>query len=121
MVLEKSYWCETQLLCFSNDLLSAIASGSFIDCVFIDFSKAFDAVCHKLLLLNLSKLGPDPHILKWIERFLYNRERFVTSNQCNSPPTPATSGLGSLTFSIYILMTCLLALPLPLGYLLMNV
>lgn len=60
----KSYSCETQLLCFTNDLFSAIDRGTFISCVFIDFSKAFDTVCHELLLLKLSKLNLDPHILK---------------------------------------------------------
>lgn len=54
------------------------------DCIFLDFSKAFDKVSHKLLLYKLSKVNLDPKLFAWIEYFLCNRFQFVTANNYES-------------------------------------
>ena len=89
----KSFSCETQLLLFTNDLHSALDRGSQMDCVFLDFSKAFDKVSHELLLLKLNNLHIDANVMAWIECFLTNRFQFVTANNHTSPLASVTSGV----------------------------
>lgn len=96
-----------QLLCFTHDLHSILDQGTPIDCIFLDFAKAFDKVNHNLLILKLWRLNLDDNVLVWPIAFLSNRSQFVTVNNFDSPSVPVGSGvqhgslLGPLLFLVY--------------------
>ena len=79
-----------------------------LDVIYLDFSKAFDKVDHKLLLRKLSKMGIRGKVLSWITAFLSNRTQVVLVKGTKSRPVLVISGvpqgtvLGPLLFIIFI-------------------
>ena len=69
--------CETQLIKTVNDLAKSMNHGEQIDSILLDFSKAFDKVCHRKLLLKLEHYGIRRRNLQWIKKFLENRTQKV--------------------------------------------
>ena len=100
--------CLTNLLVAEQVITKILDSRQAADVVFIDFSKAFDSVNHRLLKAKLISVGINPNLVTWIEAFLAERTFQVLVNDAKSPTARAESGvpqgsvLGPLLFLLYV-------------------
>ena len=99
---------DLQLLLTVHDLASSLNDNAQTDCILLDFSKAFDKVSHKLLLLKLRYYGITGETINWIQSFLTNRKQQVVCDGSISEVVNVTSGvpqgsvLGPLLFLVFI-------------------
>lgn len=100
--------CETQLLEFMNDVTLALDRGECVDVIYLDLRKAFDLVCHFLLIEKLRRRGVPEVLINWIRAFLQNRVQRVVIHGSSSDDqlvlkgVPQGSVLGPLLFNIYV-------------------
>ena len=89
-------------------IYSSLDSDHIVLSFFLDFSKAFDCIDHKILLSKLNLYGFRGVTNKWFESYLSDRSQFVCINDVNSEPTDITHGvpqgsiLGPILFLLFI-------------------
>jgi hypothetical protein len=65
------------LIHFAHFASQMLETNSYVRCLLIDFSKAFDIVDHQILANKLSQLDLHPSTLNWIISFLSNRNQIT--------------------------------------------
>ena len=85
--------CALQLLDVMEKWTKWIDEGNSFDCIYYDFSKAFDTVPHTRLMKKLESYGINGKILNWVKAFLTNRKQQVIVNKSESDWCNITSGI----------------------------
>ncbi len=96
-----------QLLKVHDPWMEALDQGYDIDCIYMDYQKAFDTVPHRRLLKKLEVYDIGSKTINWISEYLTNRKQHVSINNSTSKwhNGMVTSGIpqGSVLFIIFII------------------
>ena len=89
------------------NLVNVFEENKFTLATFLDLSKAFDTIDHRILLSKLSHYGVRGVVLEWFRNYIDNRLQYVSYKNCCSETRnvkygiPQGSVLGPLVFRIY--------------------
>ena len=97
-----------QLLKVLDEWTDALDEGYSVDCVYMDFQKAFDTVPHRRLLSKVRTYGFNENMINWIEQFITGRTQRVRIDGEFSESKEVISGipqgsvLGPFLFLVFV-------------------
>ena len=95
------------LIAITHHISRLLESSSYVRCILIDYSKAFDSINHSILFQKLLQLNLPPNVLLWIINFLSSRTQAVSSFGQISGWLPISqsiiqgSGIGPYLYMLY--------------------
>ena len=101
--------CATQLVTVLHNMCHSMNSQNDVDVIYFDFAKAFDTVCHDIILHKLKHIyNIDGLMLSFIKSYLQDRQQRVVIDGSFSNTVSVNSGvpqgsiLGPLFFVLFI-------------------
>ncbi|GBM20906.1 hypothetical protein AVEN_253710-1 [Araneus ventricosus] len=91
-----------------DKIISSFESGSQLDVIYNDFSKAFDSIDFDILLKKLQGIGFHVNLIDWLLSYLCKRSLYVYFNNAvfheftSTSGVPQGSNLGLLLFILFI-------------------
>ena len=104
----KGHSTELAALELADRISQYLDNGEIPIAIFLDLSKAFDTLDHRILLSKLKYYGIHGTALQWFESYLSNRSQYVVYEDTKSKQSPLLTGvpqgsvLGPLLFLIYM-------------------
>ena len=98
----------SNLIEFCDDVTNAAENHQSLSVIYTDLRKAFDSVCHDLLLIKLRKYGIEGKTLNWLTNYLHSRDQCVYVSGASSTFQPVKSGvpqggvLSGILFALFI-------------------